>query len=131
MKRGRVVKMNTKIETVGVRFDAAKIAAAVIVAVVGVAGFYYFADQPIALRVLGLLGCFAVAAVLFLMTEQGRTLWGFLQEAQVEVRKVVWPTKQETLQTTGIVILVVIIFAAVLWLLDMFLGWAVRGIIGQ
>jgi preprotein translocase subunit SecE len=123
--------MNTKIETVNVRFDAAKIAAAVLVALTGVAGFYYFGDQSVALRVLGVLGCFAIAAALFLTTEQGRALWSFLQEAQVEVRKVVWPTKQETLQTTGIVILVVIVFAIILWLLDLFLGWAVQGIIGQ
>jgi preprotein translocase subunit SecE len=123
--------MNTKIETVGVRFDGVKIAAAVAVFLAGIVGFYFFADQSLLLRVVGLLGCFAIATVLFLMTEQGRTLWSFLQEAQVEVRKVVWPTKQETLQTTGIVILVVIFFAAVLWLLDMFLGWAVQGFIGQ
>jgi preprotein translocase subunit SecE len=131
MESGRTVKMNTKIETVSVRFDAVKIAAAVLVAVIGVAGFYYFADEPLPLRVLGLLGCFAIAAVLFLLTEPGRNLWGFLQEAQLEVRKVVWPTKQETVQTTGIVILVVIAFAAILWVLDLFLGWAVRGVIGQ
>jgi len=123
--------MNTKIETVSVRFDAAKIAAAVLVALTGVAGFYYFGDQSLLLRVLGVLGCFAIAAALFLTTEQGRALWSFLQEAQVEVRKVIWPTRQETVQTTAIVVVVVVSFALILWVLDLFLGWAVRGIIGH
>ena len=66
-----------------------------------------------------------------LQTDKGRNIWLFFQDAQIEVRKVVWPTREETLQTTLIVIAVVIVIAIILWLLDMFLGWAVRGLLGQ
>ena len=73
----------------------------------------------------------AVSIGIAMQTEKGRSLWIFFQDSQIEVRKVVWPTRQETLQTTMIVILVVIIVSIILWLLDMFLGWSVRSLMGQ
>lgn len=123
--------MSSNVETVNVKFDTLKLAIAVLVAVLTIAGFYIFSDQSFLLRIGGLLIGVAVSVGIALQTEKGRNTWIFFQDSQIEVRKVVWPTRQETLQTTLIVILVVIIVAIVLWLLDMFLGWSVRNLMGQ
>jgi preprotein translocase subunit SecE len=123
--------MNTKVETVAVKLDILKLFIAVLILVAAVAGFYIFADESQLLRVVGLLAASGVAIGIALQTEKGRTLWAFIQDAQVEVRKVVWPTRQETLQTTGIVIIAVIFFAIVLGILDWGLGAAIESIIGQ
>ncbi len=66
-----------------------------------------------------------------MQTEKGRHVWGYFQDAQIEVRKVVWPTRQETVQTTFIVIIMVILVAIILWLLDMFLGWSIGSLMGH
>jgi preprotein translocase subunit SecE len=123
--------MNSNIGTVNVKFDILKLGLAIIIALAGIVGFYMFVDQSVLLRTIGLLICVAISAFIALQTDQGRSLWIFFQDAQVEVRKVVWPTRQETAQTTMIVILVVIIVAIILWLLDMFLGWGVRNLLGR
>ena len=117
-------------ETVNVKFDLVKLVIAVFIVVAAVVGFYFFDDQSTPLRVAGLLVAVGVAAWIGLQTEPGRELWIFLQDAQVEVRKVVWPTRQETAQTTLLVIAVVILAALILWGLDTVLGWAIRQLIG-
>lgn len=117
-------------ETVNVKFDLVKLVIAALVVIAAVVGFYVFDDQSTPLRVAGLLAATGVAAWIGLQTEPGRRFWNFLQDAQLEVRKVVWPTRQETLQTTLLVIGVVILAALILWGLDAVLGWAVRLLIG-
>ena len=112
-------------------FDLFKLTVAGALVVGGVFGFYYFVDQPLLYRVLGLLGVVAVAGAAFFTTRQGMQLWAFIHEARVEVRKVVWPSRQETTQTTLIVIVMVFIVGVILWLLDMFLFWGVRLLTGQ
>lgn len=112
-------------------FDMFKLTVAGTLVVGGVFGFYYFVDQPLLYRVLGLLGVVAVACAAFFTTRQGAQLWAFIREARVEVRKVVWPSRQETTQTTLIVIVMVFIVGIILWLLDMFLFWGVRLLTGQ
>jgi preprotein translocase subunit SecE len=77
------------------------------------------------MRVLGMLAVAVVAFFIVGSSDQGRRGLGFVKEARVEVRKVVWPTRQETLQTTIAVLIMVIIVAIMLWLFDMFLGWGV------
>ena len=110
-------------------FDTFKLAFAVLLLIGGVVGFYYFENQAQPLvRVIGLLVVAAVALGVSLQTVKGREVSSFVREAQIEVRKVVWPTKQETIQTTLIVIVVVIIVAIFLWLLDMALGGIVRSV---
>ena len=111
--------------------DTFKLVIAVLIAVSAVFGFYFFADEALWIRMAGLVGCASIAAVIALQTEKGRYIWGFFQDAQMEVRRVVWPTRQETLQTTLIVILMVVFVAIILWLLDMFLGWSIRSLMGQ
>jgi preprotein translocase subunit SecE len=80
--------------------------------------------------VLGLVTAGIVAIFVAVNTSKGNALWTLLQEAQIEVRKVVWPTRQETNQTTLIVVAVVLFMAVVLWLLDTLLGWLASLIIG-
>ena len=97
----------------------------------GLAGFYYFADVSTLVRVIGLLIALGCAVAVALQTEQGRTAWAFMREARTELRKVVWPTRKETTQTTLIVMAVVVLVAIILWFLDTILGWLVRLLLGQ
>jgi preprotein translocase subunit SecE len=112
-------------------FDTVKLALAAVVLVSAVVLFYAYADQSQLLRVLGLLAAVGVAAGIAVTTLPGRRLWGFVRESRTETRKMVWPTRAETMQTTLIVLIIVIIVGIFLWLLDMFLGWAVQGLIGR
>lgn len=98
---------------------------------VGVVSFYVFAEHSLLLRVIFLLAMAGVAVFIALKTEKGKNTWDFLQDTHIEVRKVVWPSRQETLQTTGIVIAMVIIMALFVWLLDSILMWLVRLLTGQ
>ena len=97
----------------------------------GVAGFYYFADQSLLMRVLGLLAVAGVSIAIAYQTAVGQRTWGFVTDAQVEVKKVVWPTRKETLQTTGIVMVVVVLVGIFLWALDSLLLWLVKILTGQ
>lgn len=121
--------MNSKAETGGAA-DTLKLGAAVAVLLAGIVGFYYFDDQVTWMRVLGLLVVAGVAVAIAAQSVRGRAMIGFLQAANTELRKVVWPTRQETAQTTLIVLVVVLLVGIMLWLIDMFFGWAIRGLIG-
>lgn len=89
-----------------------------------------FADRPALLRwpILVLLGVAGV--VVAFLTSQGAAFLGLAKAARTEIRKVVWPTRQETTQTTLIVIAVVVVMALILWGLDTFLGWLASRLIG-
>ncbi len=104
---------------------------AVLILIAGIAGFYFFADQSLLYRVLALVALVIVSAFLIFTTEFGRRIWDFMKESRVEVRKVIWPSRQETTQTTLIVFMMVLIVGLVLWLLDMFLYWGVSWLTGQ
>jgi preprotein translocase subunit SecE len=118
----------TEVQTSGT--DTAKLAVAALLIGAGVFGFYWYQDQSTLYRVLGLLAVTAVALGVALTTEKGRATVSFLQDSRTEVRKMVWPSRTETLQTTLIVFLVIIVVGIFLWLLDMFLGWLIQYIIG-
>jgi preprotein translocase subunit SecE len=72
-----------------------------------------------------------IALGMMLTTDVGRTVWNFVLESKQEVRKVVWPTRDETMRTTLLVFAMVLIVGLILWLLDMFLFWGVRLLTGQ
>jgi len=118
-------------EAVNRMLETIKLSGAVLLLLVGVVGFYYFGDASTLYRVLALLAVAGVAVGIIMTTQPGQGAWSFLQESRTEVRKVVWPSRQETVQTTLIVIAVVILIGIFLWLVDMFLGWAVQLFIGQ
>ena len=94
-------------------------------------GFYAFADESLLLRVISLLVAVGIAGAIALQTEKGRLTWAFARDARTEVRKVVWPSRKETLQTTGLIMVLVALVALFLWLLDTFLGWLTRTLLGS
>ena len=96
----------------------------------GVWGNFYFAEQSLLYRVLGLVVIALVAAFLAVQTVKGEAFWQLAKEARTEIRKVVWPTRQETTQTTLIVVGFVLLTSLILWGLDSLLGWLVSLIIG-
>ncbi len=95
-----------------------------------VGAFYFYADQSLLLRVIAVLVAVGIASVIALQTEKGRAAWGVARDARAEVRKVVWPTRKETLQTTMVVIAMVSVIAVILWLLDGLLAYAMRQLLG-
>ncbi len=111
--------------------DTVKLVVALLIAVSAMVAFYMYPEQSELFRVGGLLLAAGVAVGIALQTAKGRSIWGFFHGAQIEVRKVVWPTRQETVQTTLIVVIVVILISIILWLLDMFLGWTIGSLMGQ
>jgi len=111
--------------------DTFKLMLAVAALIAGITGFYYFEAEALLYRVLGLLA-FVIIALLFVYTTRlGQSIVGFGRDARGEVRKVVWPTRQETVQTTLMVIVAVIIIGIFLWLIDMVLVEAVQYLTGQ
>ena len=111
--------------------DKIKLVLAVVLLGLGIGAFYYYAQYSAPVRVLGLLVLVAVAVGVALQTQVGRQAWAFVLEARNEIRKVVWPTRKETTQTTLVVMIVVLLVAIILWLLDMFLLWAVQLLTNQ
>lgn len=99
-----------------------------VVLLAGVGGFYYFSTASTLLRVVALLACVAVALAVIAKTAKGRMAWGFIQETNIEVRKVVWPSRQEAIQTTLAVIVMVVVIALMIWIVDSILFWLVQAL---
>ena len=122
--------MDSKTELQGSRSDLIKLTASLLLITSAIAGFYYYADQSLLLRVLGLLIAMGAAVFIGFQTDRGRQLWQFFRDAQNEVRKVVWPTREETVKATFLVLLMVLVVAIFLWLLDLLLGSVVKILTG-
>ena len=106
--------------------DIIKLSLAVLFIVGGLFGFYYFSGQwSTPVRAIGLIGAFAAAILVGISTHTGRNLREYIAESHFELRKVVWPTRDETLRTTGVIIVVVIIISLILGLIDLILKWVV------
>ncbi|MBK1701623.1 preprotein translocase subunit SecE [Thiococcus pfennigii] len=123
--------MNARAEASGGRLDTIKLAVAGALLAGGIFAFYFFADYSTLLRVIGLLVIGGGAAVIALRTAQGRRLWQFIGDSRTEVRKVVWPTRQETIQTTLVVMAMVLVLGIILWLFDSVLMALVRFLVGR
>lgn len=125
--------MDTKTNTTPVpsNKDTLKWSGVAAVLCISMFGFYYFSEHSLLMRVIILLAAAGVAAFLAFQTEKGQNTWTFMRASHTEVRKVVWPTRQETIQTTGIIIFMVIVVALIIWLLDTILMWLVRLITGH
>jgi preprotein translocase subunit SecE len=123
--------MNTKAETSPGALDTAKLIAAVAILLGGIVAYYWFDEASIVLRVLGLVASLVLGLAVAFTSALGQQVWTFIQGAQIEIRKVVWPTKQETLQTT----LMVMVFAAALGVFFLVTDWLLlqftRAITGQ
>lgn len=96
----------------------------------GVGGNIYYDDQSLLYRVVGLVVIACIAAFVAVQTIQGAAFWKLTKDARIEIRKVVWPSRQETTQTTLIVLAFVLVMALILWGLDSLLGWLVSLVIG-
>jgi preprotein translocase subunit SecE len=121
--------MNT--ETQASSLDTVKLTVALVLLGAAVVAFYWYEDQSLLMRVLGLIGVAAISVLIASQTAVGRSTWTFIGNTRNEVRKVVWPTRAETTQTALAVLFVVVLMGVVLWLLDMFLLWAIRLLTGQ
>jgi preprotein translocase subunit SecE len=93
--------------------------------------FYYFEGHSLLLRVVGMLAVIGLAVAIAMQTALGRRTWEFVGASKMEVRKVVWPTRQETIQTTLVVFVMVLLMALILWFFDMALMATVRALTGH
>jgi preprotein translocase subunit SecE len=123
--------MNAKVDTESDRLDNLKLGVAVLILAGGIFAFYRYDKELLVLRVLGLLAVAGISVFIAAQSSTGKNIIGFFKGARNEVRKVVWPTRAETVQTTLAVILMVFLVGIFLWLLDMFLLWAITLLTGQ
>ena len=112
------------------KLDTFKLLLAVAMLILGIVGFYYYEAESQLYRVLGVVFAAGVSIAIISTTLIGQNLISFGREARMEVRKVVWPTRQETVQTTIMVVIAVIIIGIFLWLIDMLLAQAITMITG-
>lgn len=123
--------MDSKADTGATPLDTLKLVAAAGVLVGGIVAYYYYADVAVVLRAIGVLVAFGLAVVILLQSTQGKALLRFINASRVELRKVVWPTREETIQTTVAVMIFTLIMGLFFWFLDMFLLWFTRLLTGQ
>ncbi|MEE9334448.1 MAG: preprotein translocase subunit SecE [Granulosicoccaceae bacterium] len=122
--------MVAKTDTENSSNDLIKFIAAGLIGLAGLIAFYAFADQSLLARVIGLLIVFAIVAFILYQTGRGKNTVAFFKDARTEVRKVVWPSRAETTQTTLTVFVIVFLVGLFLWLLDMLLAGAFKVITG-
>ncbi|MBN8886783.1 MAG: preprotein translocase subunit SecE [Rudaea sp.] len=119
--------MNTKVEQVGGNSaaDIAKLIVALLILSAAIFAYYWYNEFQSWQRLLILLGGFAASGAIAYFTHSGRATRDFLSESLFELRKVVWPTRQETIQTTLVIFVVVIVLSLILGLIDLLLKWAI------
>jgi len=122
--------MNANVEKESGGLDALKWLLVLALVSTGVVGNYYFAAESLLYRVLVLLVLAFLAGWVAVQTTKGRAFSKLVAEARLEIRKVVWPTRQELTQTTMIVVAFVLVVALILWGVDSLIGWIVSSIIG-
>ena len=115
----------------GSRFDWVKWLVALALLLAGLVGNHYYSDVSMPLRTLGWIAVLVVAGFILSRTRKGKFALDFLRDSRMELRKVVWPTREETLQTTLVVLVMVAILALILWGMDGFLVWLIGWLTGQ
>jgi preprotein translocase subunit SecE len=118
-------------ETSAGPMDTVLLALASLVVVASLVAYYYFETTPVVVRALGILASLGVGAALLYRTQLGQFLWQFIQGSRVEIRKVVWPTRQEATQTTLAVFFFLLVLGVFFWSLDFVLLLITRAITGQ
>jgi len=109
--------------------DKVKLVAAAMIVALGVWGYYWLADSALVLRVLAVVAGLLAAAAVAWWSEPGKQFSVFAGESVAEVKKVVWPTRKETLQTAAAVFAFVVVMAVFLWLSDKALEWILYDLI--
>jgi preprotein translocase subunit SecE len=122
--------MNSKVESGEYRLDGLKWLLVFALIGGGAFGNSYYGDETLLYRVLAMIAVGVVAALIAVKTSKGQAFWTLAKEAQVEVRKVIWPTTAETNQTTLLVSVVVVIAAAVMWIFDWIIGLLIKFLMG-
>ena len=123
--------METKVENQPTFVDTAKLVLAAVIALVGFVAYYYFGEASVLLRALAVLAAVGIAAFVALQSAQGQALWRFVQASRVELRKVVWPTRDDTVRMTFAVLVFAVIMGTFFWLLDIFLLYVTSKVTGQ
>lgn len=113
--------MNQQTASLGGIMNSLKWAFVIVLIALGLVGNYHFSEQSLLVRVGGLFVMAVIAIAVALQTENGKRFWQFALEARTELRKVVWPSRQETVQTTALVLGVVAIVGLILWGVDILL----------
>jgi preprotein translocase subunit SecE len=111
--------------------DVALMVSSLLLLLAGIVAFYWFDEQPLAIRVAMVIAGLAAAAGLMWFSWYGREFWQFAVAARVELRKVVWPEREETIKTTYVVFIFAIAMGVFFWLLDMGLTYLTRLLGGQ
>ena len=111
--------------------DKLKLLVALLLVIAGVAGFYFLVDAPTVVRVLSVIAGVVLGGVVAGFSAPGRQFFAFAVDAKDEAKKVVWPTRKETIQMTGVVMAFVVVMALFLWMVDSILGWLVKLAMGQ
>ena len=112
-------------------FDWVKWLVVAVLFIAGLVANYYYSNQPWPLRLLGWLFLLGIMIAISLQTSQGKLAISFTRESRIELRKVFWPTRQETMQTTLFVAVMVVILALILWGIDSVLMWLIGWLTGQ
>ncbi len=112
-------------------FDTVKWGIVFLLLATAVAGNYVYAEESSLIRAIAVVVLVGIAGLIGFQTEKGRNAAIFAKEARTEVRKVVWPTRQEAIQTTGIVLVVTLLMSLLLWGLDSVLFWLVGLVTGM
>ncbi|MDG1097735.1 MAG: preprotein translocase subunit SecE [Methylophilaceae bacterium] len=111
--------------------DKIKLVLSLLLIAAGIAGFYLLADQALVLRILVVIAGVVAAALLFKVTPLGQQAFDFLGDSIAEAKRVVWPTRKETMQTTMVVFVLVVVMAAFLWVVDIGFSQMIQWILGR
>jgi len=122
--------MNAKLENENVALDSVKWILVLLMVGAGVVGNYYYSAESLLYRVIALLVLAVVAGWVALQTTKGKQFSALVSEAKTEIRKVVWPTRPELIQTTLMVVVFVLVVALILWGADSLIGWLISLVIG-
>ena len=125
--------MNSKVEEQprGSAGDTVKLALAILLLIAGIVAYYHLDQINSAIRAVGMIAVIGASIGIAMFTMQGRMALEFFTESQFELRKVVWPTRQETLQTTLVVFVAILAMGMFFWFLDWALGSVTRALTGH
>ena len=123
--------MTEQVQQSATALDTVKLAAGIAILAAGIAGFYLLGDLPIWVRWIIVLAALAAGALVAVQSAQGRTFWEFVQSSRIELRKVVWPDRQETVQVTIIVFVMIIVLGLFFWGLDSLLAFLTKWLAGR
>ena len=118
--------MTEQVQEGATALDAAKLAAGAAILAGGIAGFYLLGDLPIWVRWIIVLAALVAGTFVGLQSQQGRTFWAFVQSSRIELRKVVWPSRDETTKVTIYVFVVIVAMGLFFWGVDSLLGFLTR-----